>query len=481
MGWIVAIFRVLRVRVGFLALLAALLAMQATIACDSATSAPHLPDVPLPSISRDGLMDRAAPTPTPDPSPTPSPSGDVASTAPVAATPVPTGESDAILVPQLPISEIPAGLPAYSRSDWKHWVDTDGDCQDTRAEVLILESNVDPAFATDRGCRVTGGLWNGPYTGETFTEASEVDIDHLVPLKNAHLSGGWQWDKERKRDYANSMAVDYHLIAVDKTANRAKGARGPEDWQPPHLSYHCEYAYYWIAVKMEWELTATAAEWEALQEMLDLCPVTVEIVDDASAVTSPLDVARLREELGLARTDGGSAATLVATAIPEPFAGSLVINEIMPDPSAVRDAAGEWFEIHNPDNEQAVDLDGWTIGDGDGDLHRISGTVEAPPGGYIVLARNPDAAVNGDIAAAYGYQGITLTNSEDVIELVDPAGQLVDRVSYGSELVFPGASTSLDPAALDSEANDDAANWCRSSTVLPNGDSGTPGEPNDGC
>ena len=102
-----------------------------------------------------------------------------------------------------------------------------------------------------------------------------------MPLKNAHLSGAWQWDEARKEDYANSRAADYHLIAVDKSANRAKGARGPEEWQPPEESYHCRYAQDWIAVKDEWELTATPEEWAALQEMLEQCPAPVQIVEDA--------------------------------------------------------------------------------------------------------------------------------------------------------------------------------------------------------
>ena len=53
----------------------------------------------------------------------------------------------------------------------------------------------------------------------------------MVPLFNAHLSGAWQWDAERKREYANYLDYDNHLIAVKSVANRAKSADGPEDWR----------------------------------------------------------------------------------------------------------------------------------------------------------------------------------------------------------------------------------------------------------
>ena len=328
-----------------------------------------------------------------------------------------------------------------------------------------------------------------------FTEASDVDIDHLVPLKNAHLSGGWQWDDDRREDYANSMATDYHLIAVEKYANRAKGARGPEEWQPPDNSYHCEYAYSWIAVKSEWGLTATAAEWAALEEMLTRCPQPVEIVDEGSAVDLDAELARLRgmagmsdatrEQPGLSAKSGVDGSPS-GPAGPVSASGPLLITEIMPDPSAVRDSAGEWFEIYNPNPGRAINLEGWTIRDGDRDSHRIAVETLAPPGGYLLLGRNSDENANGGIAIGYQYRDFTLANDGDSIELVSPYGEVGDRVSYEAGLVFPGASMSLDSAqldypSLDAEVNDSPGNWCRATTQMPNGDYGTPGTRNDAC
>ena len=130
----------------------------------------------------------------------------------------------------------------YDRKAWKHWVDEDRDCQNARHEVLIEESLTPVTFKTDKGCRVVSGSWLGAYSGEVFTDASQLDIDHLVPLKEAHISGGYAWDAYRKRDYANDLSSPLGLIAVDKGLNRQKGASDPVDWLPPQQSYVEEYA-----------------------------------------------------------------------------------------------------------------------------------------------------------------------------------------------------------------------------------------------
>ena len=162
----------------------------------------------------------------------------------------------------------------YDRGDWRHWIDADGDCQNTRAETLIAESRAPVAFAprddNDR-CRVIRGQWLGPWSGEVFTDAGEVDIDHHIPLAHAHEAGGWQWNPDRKRSYANDLSNPASLQAVQASLNRAKGKQPPDQWRPPNRAGWCRYAADWIAVKDHWELTVTDAEVAALQEMLDTC------------------------------------------------------------------------------------------------------------------------------------------------------------------------------------------------------------------
>ena len=160
----------------------------------------------------------------------------------------------------------------YERGDWKHWIDADDDGQNTRVEVLVEES-IEPVVFKDEGKRahVKSGRWLDPYTGKTFTLAQDLDVDHMVPLMNAHVSGGWLWDWERRREYANDQSFAVHLIAVSKSANRSKGAKGPEEWKPPEQDYWCAYATNWESIKQRWNLTMTQEEREAVEKMKTLC------------------------------------------------------------------------------------------------------------------------------------------------------------------------------------------------------------------
>ena len=82
---------------------------------------------------------------------------------------------------------------------------TDGDCQDARQEVLIAESRENVSFRTNRGCKVSIGQWLAPYTSTVVTDPGKLDVDHMVPLGNAHDSGAWQWSAQQKERYANHL------------------------------------------------------------------------------------------------------------------------------------------------------------------------------------------------------------------------------------------------------------------------------------
>ena len=90
----------------------------------------------------------------------------------------------------LTVSPVPPDIPECHRSEWNHRNDEDGDCQDARQEVLASESVVEVTFESDRKSRVGTGRWYDAFTGNYVDAPGDLDIDHLVPLKNAHDSGG---------------------------------------------------------------------------------------------------------------------------------------------------------------------------------------------------------------------------------------------------------------------------------------------------
>lgn len=147
----------------------------------------------------------------------------------------------------------------YARSKFKHWTDVDGDCQDTRAEVLADESLI-PVSYDESGCRVIEGLWVGFFTGKVFTKASQLDVDHLVPLKEAWVSGASEWTDTGRMAYANDMSNGMHLGAVSLSANRSKGDRGPDKWLPPLESARCPYVTAWSRIKKNWNLEMSKQE-----------------------------------------------------------------------------------------------------------------------------------------------------------------------------------------------------------------------------
>ena len=220
---------------------------------------------------------------TPTPAPSTETSTPVSTQDLTTSTPTPTTSLTIAVAP------IPADISEYSRSQWKHWVDENGDCQDARQEALISESLVEVTFESERKCRVATGRWYGAFAGIYVETPGDLDIDHLVPLKNAHDSGGWAWSSDRKQEYANYLGDLDHLIAVTKGANRSKGAKGPEDWRPPDEGYWCQYATDWTEVKMEWGLTMTQRETEAVIEMLDTCVEPVEVTAEREEDTAETD------------------------------------------------------------------------------------------------------------------------------------------------------------------------------------------------
>ena len=93
----------------------------------------------------------------------------------------------------------------------------------------------------------------------------------------------------------------------------------------------------------------------------------------------------------------------------------IVFNEILPSPEGA-DAEEEWIELYNQ-NGFEVDLSGWTIKDTTGSAKTYTLNAKIPANGYLVLSR-PETK-------------ITLNNTGDGLNLINPNKEIVDSVDFG--------------------------------------------------
>lgn len=156
----------------------------------------------------------------------------------------------------------------YRREDWRHWIDADGDCMNTRHEILLAQAVGEVKRSPD-GCYISTGIWHDPYSGKTYTRASDLDIDHVIPLKWANDHGGSRWSPSQKEMFANDSA---NLLAVDDGLNQQKGAQGPDQWLPPNQGYRCEYLAHWKRLLDYYsDLKMTAGEFRVFNKQLEAC------------------------------------------------------------------------------------------------------------------------------------------------------------------------------------------------------------------
>jgi len=159
-----------------------------------------------------------------------------------------------------------ANASTYDRDLFPHWITISGTCN-TRETVLKRDGS---SVVVSSACAATSGSWYSPYDGATWTAASDLDIDHVVPLAEAWRSGASAWTTTKRQSFANDLTRP-QLIAVTDNVNQSKSDQDPSTWQPSLTSYRCTYARMWIGVKYYWGLTLQSTEKTALQTMLNTC------------------------------------------------------------------------------------------------------------------------------------------------------------------------------------------------------------------
>jgi len=69
----------------------------------------------------------------------------------------------------------------YDRDKFPHWITQSDNCN-TREVVLKRDGKT---VLQDDKCAAVSGTWKSPYDGKTWTDADDIQIDHMVPLANA--------------------------------------------------------------------------------------------------------------------------------------------------------------------------------------------------------------------------------------------------------------------------------------------------------
>lgn len=127
-------------------------------------------------------------------------------------------------------------------------------CLNIRGLVLQRDAQGDLSYSDTKHCRITGAHWVDPYTNKHLYSANDIQIDHMVPLKNAYISGAWEWDYAKRCAYTNFMGNEFHLLPVLGYENSRKGDRSPDSYLPPSKEYVCQYIVNWLKIKMIWKL-----------------------------------------------------------------------------------------------------------------------------------------------------------------------------------------------------------------------------------
>ena len=241
----------------------------------------------------------------------------------------------------------------YDRDLFDHWSDLDRDGCDTRREVLIRDSRVDPVRDPNRTCWIVSGLWYSYYDDRWVQAPSSLDIDHLVPLAEAWDSGAHSWSPGRREEFANDEGA---LVAVTSGSNRSKGARDPAEWMPPNDDFTCPYVSAWVATKARWSLSVDRRESDFLHGLLagqctgTTLDIRMPVLGFPVLETPTLDPPTLG-------TPGGSTDTPSGDLPPNPG------NTRNCSDFSTQAEAQEWFDTYFPHYGDVARLDG----DGDGE------------------------------------------------------------------------------------------------------------------
>jgi hypothetical protein len=139
---------------------------------------------------------------------------------------------------------------------------------DTRNDLLARDGER-LKYRSGSDCVVISMTLRDPYTGKAVEwrkeSASDVQIDHVMPLSYDWQMGASRWSRDKREQIANDPL---NLLPVSGSANSSKSDSGPASWLPPNKQIRCSYAVRFAQVSLKYGLPVTAAD---KQMMLRQC------------------------------------------------------------------------------------------------------------------------------------------------------------------------------------------------------------------
>ena len=129
-----------------------------------------------------------------------------------------------------------------------------------------------------------GSIWS-PYTGRTFTNRRETDIEHIVARSEAHDSGLCAATANTRRRFSTDLL---NLTLASPNVNRQqKRDHDAADWLP--MLNRCWFADRIVRVRKKYNLSIDRREVDALERVLNSCVSTALVrggdhVEAASSV-----------------------------------------------------------------------------------------------------------------------------------------------------------------------------------------------------
>lgn len=163
----------------------------------------------------------------------------------------------------------------FLKEDWPHW-QLVTQCKTARTFVLEQTSKAPVTWTNPRQCEIREGLWIDEYSGEEYTRGAQLEVDHIIPLKYANASNGYQWDDAKRAAFANDPL---NLIAVGRDTHRKKRERSIASWQP-RAEFECEYAAAWKQVSEKYDLDLFARDISRMNKILGECGDIGEAVEE---------------------------------------------------------------------------------------------------------------------------------------------------------------------------------------------------------